>query len=391
MILRLLTIAFLLLQTVTFGQWEEVEGLPTNRDHGIGFSINGYGYMLTGGDSPFGATKDFYKYDPTTDSWSQLPDYPGPNRGVGIGEVLDGKLYFGFGTDGFSYLNDLWEYDEATNTFTELASCPCQGRVHPALLAVDGKVYVGMGGDATGDLDDWWEYDIAGDSWTQKAFIPQVRHHPYQFVVDGEMYVGAGHRTTWYKYDVANDDWIQIAGLTARVAGAQFSYNGKGYALSGTDTNHDSYPVGQFWEYDPVSDTWTAMPNHPGTSRWAPSSFVIDNYVYLFGGYYYMGNLVAETTMWRFPLGPGAVSVDETEEEVVNSVYPNPATDHLNIYTSANLTETAITNVYNLSGQLVLSVPFSQQLDIANLTDGIYILDVVDEGVTVLKEKISKL
>ena len=34
--------------------------------------------------------------------------------------------------------------------------------------------------------------------------------------------------------------------------------------------------TGEFWAYDPVSNTWEARPDHPGQSRWAPASFIID-------------------------------------------------------------------------------------------------------------------
>jgi len=341
----------------------------------------------------FTATKDFFKYDPVNDSWEQLGDYPGPNRGYGIGDTYNGKLYFGFGTDGFVLLNDLWEWDPVTNVFTQLPSCPCTGRVHPAFVATNGKVYMGTGG-ATGNLNDWWVYDMSTQMWSQRTNIPEPRHHPYQFSIDGDVYVGNGHRDSWFRFNEASNDWTAIATLPTRVAGAQFSYNGKGYVLSGTDNNHNRFSTGEFWEYDPVSDSWTAMPPHPGASRFAPTQFVIDDYIYIAGGYERFdpnGIMIPLTTMWRFPLGPGPVGIDENDNTIVNSVFPNPATDQVNIFTSAHLSENATTNVYSLSGQLMMSAAFNQQIDISGLAKGMYIIDVVDEGVSVLKEKVSKL
>jgi len=60
------------------------------------------------------------------------------------------------------------------------------------------------------------------------------------------------------------------------VAGTQFSYNGFGYVLSGDGDNHGSMNTGEFWAYDPVTDTWDELPPHPEGSRWAPASFIID-------------------------------------------------------------------------------------------------------------------
>lgn len=392
---KLVTLILLFSTASSFAQWEQRADPPFTKDHGIGFSLDGNGYVLTGGADGlvFSATKAFYKYDPNTDSWQTLPDYPGPSRGYGIGDVWDGKLYFGFGqASNGSLMDDLWTWDPATNVFTELPSCPCAGRVHPAFVAVDDKVYVGTGG-AAGNLDDWWVYDITAQTWAQRTNIPEARHHPYQFALDGEIYVGNGHVTSWYKFTPGTNAWTAVAPLGVRVAGAQFSYNGKGYALSGADNDHDVFPTGEFWEYDPVGDTWTALPPHPGTSRFGPTQFVIDNYIYIAGGYYRMGaTMTGETTMWRYQLGPSFVG-EESEDDLSTggSIYPNPTNSELNIALNAAVSDQALINVYDLSGQLVMTNPYVATLDISGLQKGMYIVDVVDEGLTILKEKVSKL
>ena len=394
MILKLLTFSFLLISLFSFGQWEQRASPPFTKDHGIGFSIGGYGYVLTGGSNgqPFSATKDFFKYDPNTDTWSQLPDYPGPIRGYGIGDVWDGKLYFGFGDNQAVYLNDLWSWDPVTDIFTQLPSCPCVGRDHPALLATNGKVYVGAGGSASGNLNDWWEYDIATQVWDQKANIPGARHHPYQFVINGEIYVGNGHLSTWYKYDAMNDSWSSVATLTARVAGAQFSYNGKGYALSGTDVNHNRFATGEFWEYDPIANNWTALPPHSGFSRFAPAQFLIDDYIYILGGYNRINSsLTPVTTMERYGLN-GVAGTDKTvSNKVVGSIYPNPADNEIVITLNKELTDKAIVNIYSLSGQLTLNTKYQPNIDISSLEVGLYIIDVVDETGSIFRQKISKI
>lgn len=297
---------FAFISFTSLAQWEQRADPLFTKDHGIGFSLDGFGYVLTGGANGqvFTATKDFFKYDPTTDSWEKLADYPGPARGYGIGDTWNGKLYFGFGLDDNDVmLNDLWEWDPASNTFTQLPSCPCDPRVHPGLIADNGKVYVGAGGGDAGNLSDFWTYDITTQTWSQIADIPGKRHHPYQFSVDGEVYVGAGHLESWYKLDENTNSWIKLANLVARVAGSQFSYNGKGYALSGADVNHNIFSTGEFWEYDPTTDAWTELCPHPGTSRFGSTQFLIDNYIYLLGGYWRKnGNVSPETTMHRYDL-----------------------------------------------------------------------------------------
>ena len=65
----ILTISFFILSFPTFAQWEQKANTIFSKDHGIGFSIGGFGYVLTGGanNQPFSSTKDFFKYDPNTD------------------------------------------------------------------------------------------------------------------------------------------------------------------------------------------------------------------------------------------------------------------------------------------------------------------------------------
>lgn len=393
--LKLISFTILFCGITSFGQWEQKADPPFVKDHGIGFSLGGNGYVLTGGADGlvFSATKAFYKYDPNTDAWQTLPDYPGPSRGYGIGDTWDGKLYFGFGqASNGSLMDDLWTWDPVTNVFTELPSCPCAGRVHPAFVAVDDKVYVGTGG-ASGNLDDWWVYDIPSQVWAQRTNIPEARHHPYQFALDGEIYVGNGHVTSWYKFNPSANTWTAVASLGVRVAGAQFSYDGKGYALSGADNDHNVFSTGEFWEYDPIGDTWTALPPHPGSSRFGPTQFVIDNYIYIAGGYYRMNStFIGETTMWRYQLGPSFTELsDEQGADGSNSIFPNPANNEININVGQDLSENALISIYDLSGQLIMTNPFVTNLSISDLNEGMYLIDIVDEGVSVLKQKISKL
>ena len=99
-------------------------------------------------------------------------------------------------------------------------------------------------------------------------------------------------------YSIENEEWELLESLPgeARVAGTQFSFNGLGYVLSGDGDNHSSMETGEFWSYDPVSDSWTQLPPHPGTSRWAPASFIINGEVYLINGTTY-SNALCDVTL----------------------------------------------------------------------------------------------
>ena len=116
-------ILFSLAYNIHFAQdWIQLEDYPgLGRNHPITFSIGTDGYVLAGENENGYYVKDFYKYDTTSDTWTQLPNFPGYPRGYAYGIEHNGKAYVGFGTFDLGPLDDLWEYDPITEAWTELA------------------------------------------------------------------------------------------------------------------------------------------------------------------------------------------------------------------------------------------------------------------------------
>ena len=293
------------------------------RHHPINFSSDRYGFVIAG-QNEFGEyLKDVHRFDATTQSWEQLADFPGGPRGYAYGVSNGIKAYAGFGKINSDYPTDWWEYDIADNSWTQLASFPSAGRSHPALIIVNDKIYMGLGSN-TVNMGDWWEYDIPSDSWSQKAnFEFGDRHHPFYFGIDGIPYVGFGHGNSingniniyndFYKYDANTDSWIALNNFPSegRVAGTQFSYNGKGYVLSGDGDDHGSLDSGELWEYNPQNDSWTQLESHPGNARWAPGCFVINCDLYFTSGYDKISQIYFNDLI-QFKLGQECGCTDDT-------------------------------------------------------------------------------
>ncbi len=391
----LLLTFFFLIQTILYAQdWEPVSSLPNafnQTHHSFGFALDGKGYVVTG-SSPTGARSDFYQYDASSDTWTRLPDFPGSPRSFAIGDTWDGKAYFGFGADEFgTYLRDFWVFDPVDTSWTELATCSCLRRTHPTLVAHNGKVFVGLGGGEASNLNDWWEYDIATDTWAQKPDFPSApRHHPFQFGIDEYIYTGFGHGNgfisdRWYRYDPVAEIWDEMSTLPAegRVAGTQFSYNGKGYVLSGDGDDHRSMETGEFWVYDPQVDEWSELPPHPSTSRWAPASFIIDDEVYIINGQTEIGSdYIFETSIYKFDLA-GNVSVDDVNgDETAITAFPNPFTEHLNVkLNEAYSDEKSRLRIFDMQGRLLYqSQEISDVMNFAQLPKGLLQLEVSNEA-----------
>ena len=328
--LALCAIAMALCATSANAQdWTQLADMPgPGRHHAVTFVLDGYGYAATGTTTSTGTSDDFYRYDPSTNTWEILPDFPGPDRSYAYGGTYGNKAYLGFGIAGV-YLNDLWEYDPEDGAWTQLASLPGAGRTHPAFIITDdGKIFVGTGGGAGGNLRDWWEYSIANNTWVRRADLTgPTRHHPFYFNIGNVPYVGFGHGALiyndFYRFDPVNLTWTRMQDFPAegRVAGTQFSYGGKGYVLSGQGDDHDYLPTGEFWEYDPTADSWVQLPPHPGSGRWAPASWVIDGVVYIMSG---TSTVRQEHDLWKYELRDPSSAGGADGRELALTLYPNP-------------------------------------------------------------------
>lgn len=299
LILTICLLAF----SINAQNWEQLGDSPFLRHHSNGFGFNGKGYLMLGTNNG-NFSNEVWEYNPDSDNWQQLNDFPGVPRSIAIGDEWNGKFYYGFGSSQSGYLNDLWEFDPLSETFTQLPSCPCQGRSHPAFIAYQDKIFMGSGSTNNGDLDDWWVYDITSQVWTQKIDIPGGnRHHPFFFESGDFVYVGGGHRTNWLSYDLNNESWSTIDNEPqGRVAGTQLSYNGNGLIIAGDDLNHVHVPDNEtFMMYNTTNQEWEYLPELPNGSRWAPSSFIIDDILYFFGGLAF-GAFSNDQSVWKFDL-----------------------------------------------------------------------------------------
>jgi len=127
----------------------------------------------------------FYRYNPATDRWVQLP---GPSTVVGtddwgsafLGGVIDGKFYV-MGARHWS--GEVWfaVYDPATNLWTRLTNGFASARPGAASAVLGGKLYV-IGGMRYNATKDAWDtlavtirYDPATALWTRRADLPSPR------------------------------------------------------------------------------------------------------------------------------------------------------------------------------------------------------------------------
>jgi len=390
--LILLFSAFIFQFSVLAQSWVSSANIPSGRHHPVTFSLNGIGYSVTGSNTNNLPTKDFYKYDPVLDTWTSLTQFPGTARSYSIGTTLNGLAYMGFGATSTQYLNDLWHYNPQNEQWTQLTSCPCSARSHPAFIALNNKIYVGLGNNNVSDLKDWWEYNILTDSWTQMADLPgPARHHPFHFSAQGEVFAGMGHGgpivyKDWYKLDTTSNAWtaqIQFPG-EARVAGTQFNNADFGYVLSGDGDDHSYMSTGEFWRYDASIDYWLQLSAHPGVSRWAPGSFVIDDVVYFFGGVNRQTNQLPND-MWKFDLEAASVGIAENVNADLR-VFPNPAKYYISWELNNVIKKVVILNAFGQVAQVTDGT--STKIDVSSWQAGMYFVQFYSQNEVLKIEKV---
>ena len=144
-----------------------------------GFSIGNKGYIGTGLDSsldPYNYYSyyfnDFWEFDPATNTWTQKANFGGVARAYAVGFSIGTKGYIGTGRAGYpdyAHLKDFWEYDPSSNTWKQIADFGGTARRAAVGFGIGVKGYVGTGNDGLNRKKDFWEYDPAKNIWKQKA------------------------------------------------------------------------------------------------------------------------------------------------------------------------------------------------------------------------------
>lgn len=222
--------------------WAARAPLPEARAHPNAGVINGVLYVAGGLDASDQPTNTLYAYAPATNSWTARAPMPTPGACGGAGVIQD-RLYV-FTTDCRESelgANPAFQrYDPNTDSWTQLPG-PAYGHFLPAAGATGGKFYL-VGGLFPGNNvgQNVEAYDPATNFWTSRAPTPNVRYETAGAVVNGVLYVVGGGTGTEYlatlqAYDPRRDTWHTLPDMpTARGFLAAATLGGKLYAVGGS-------------------------------------------------------------------------------------------------------------------------------------------------------------
>ncbi len=184
---------------------------------------------------------------------------------------------------------------------------PFKGRPRSGafVFTVGTKAFVGLGYDGDDYLSDFFVMDLNSGYWEAKKSFPGIpRERAIAFSINGKGYVGLGYNRDedkeelgdFWEYDPASNTWKQIAtfGGTARYNAIGFSIGSKGYI--GTGYDGDEYNS-DFWEYDPGTDLWKEIKSYPGEKIEGGLAMVVGGKAYLCAG---RNNGLFNTDLWEF-------------------------------------------------------------------------------------------
>ena len=167
------------------------------------------------------ASKKFYEYDPSSDAWNSIPDFPGEARHGAVAFVVNGKAYVGLGKASGqpAYYSDFYEYDPVLNQWdTTKIDFPGGDRADAIAFTLNGKGYVGYGESQspTGPVIDFWEF-TPPSSWVSKVAINNSFVHSIGVSSGGNGYLIGGNtiaptnengKRVWM-YNSASQQWTQ--------------------------------------------------------------------------------------------------------------------------------------------------------------------------------------
>lgn len=289
--------------------WEQKASISgAGRYWSFAFSIGDRGYAGTGRTGFSGSPQaDFWEYDSQTDVWTQMADHPAGVREGATGFNTETRGFTAFGTSFINFTKSVYEFLPGSNAWVQRADVPGIGFAYSHGFVIDSVYYIGP----ENGTNNVYAYQINSDTWSQVASYPgDDRRGQVTFTaMDGGvkkgylgmgLFVFEGVLGDFFAYDPGSDTWTEVASISpVSSQSTAVGIQGTGYVYNVGGNKKDIY------RYDPVLDEWTFVSSLP-TDRIANASmFAIKDTGYIvFGEYTISGGNPPSNDLWAFLPGP---------------------------------------------------------------------------------------
>src|SRR5690606_19621323 len=257
---------------VAEGFWQSRKPFPgVSRERAVTFTLNGKGYIGLGYNREQDTRElgDFWEYDPSTDTWTQLPDFGGSARYGAVSFVVGSRAFVGTGYDGGGYNSDMWEFDPTTGEWQEVQGYPGEKIGRGASFVIGSQAYLCSGRNNGMRVLDFWEFDPEGMSWKRLTKssshddytdfkLAVQRHDAVTFTIGNYAYIMGGITSgasgkSIFEYRPDEDEWVQKTDFegSGRSLASAFVLDGR--AFVGTGQNGSNY-YDDVWEFKPFEE-----------------------------------------------------------------------------------------------------------------------------------------
>ncbi len=235
------------------GRWSEPTALPTGLNHAQATTYRGDVYLAGGYLEGLAATSSFWRYDPRTGEWEQLPPMR-LARGAAAAGVIGHKLYVADGSP------QVFGVDNPPSPFRSLEI-----------------------------------YDFETESWTTGPDAPVAVHHVNGAVVGGKLYLAGGRvdaeesSDAFLRYDPARERWERLPDLPlgGTSSAALVAAAGTVVLIGGDDElgweDGNGWVTPTAWAFDPATNRWRRLPDIE-IERHALAAAVVNGRIYAIGG-----------------------------------------------------------------------------------------------------------
>ena len=319
----------------------------------------------------------FYSFDPLAYQVAKKAQQPFSPRG-GMSSAYRGShtwlLSGGQLADGTAS-GAVYEFNTTTETFTQKADIPQGTTLHGHTTIADTvnhKVYIFGGLNGSGNNFSCYEFNTQTNSWN---FGPSIQNYPGN---EWSAYAASGNTLTAYEIFIAGGQKYSAKKSTNSVAFSSNLYTIKlvnGNMVAALITN--------------------SIPPMIGGVAWCSLETNNDTIFYMFGGinsitttgdttftnnfyrYNQTAQLIQQYDTVQQTWGGIINSINETEfnKNINLQVYPNPATNEINLAVPNNETIESI-KIFNQNGQLVKQItnPDKTNVNVSDLNTGLYFI-----------------
>jgi len=143
-----------------------------------------------------------WRYEPSSDEWTEVAPLPAPRNASDAVGVPDGGIVIGGQSpdQGLAYDN-VWHYVAALDTWVDLTPFPAIGRRGAVIAFVPpNRVYYGTGSDNSERHDDWWKLEFPVSIPTMDA--PEFTMSPVPADAALEVSSSVDHWTNWQVWSI---------------------------------------------------------------------------------------------------------------------------------------------------------------------------------------------